>query len=1586
MHISCYVIGGNSLSIACSELLLERGEDLRGIVASSPQVADWARARGLPLWDADQDYLRALQQTPFGYLFSIAHLQIIPEKVLELPELGAINFHDGILPRYAGLNVPVWALINGEPSHGVTWHMMTAEADAGDIVKQEQFEVSADDTAFRLNAKCFEAGIRTFGELVQELSVGGPRRIKQDLTQRRYFARLRRPEAACLLDWRASVVELERLVRALDFGGYANPVGSATIAKTGQACIVTKLEIAQEKCAAEPGTVVAISADRIQVAAGDGVVTLMAFANLDGSPIAAGQLASRLGLQIGKRLDVPTDVQRDGMTELIRQIAKSESFWAKRLAPVKRVDAMPAKAAEVDGLETSGQEVVHEFDIPSEFIGSFGEDSLTAALPAAFAAFVVRISDAGQVSLAVEDEELRSQINGFEAWASRRVPVILSIDLDRGLNEVIASWSAERNLLVKRGTWLRDLIGRSPELRTKPELKNGFLDVVGVQFVNSLGQQAVERDGSAPLLIIPAAGDRCQISYDPSHYLAESVGVFCQRFGEFLVHVAADPNKPLREVTTLTSEEEHQILVDWNKTETPYDVEACMHVMFEQQVERTPDSEAIVFAGQALSYRELNDRANRLAAHLRGMGVGPDCLVGVCVERSIDMVVAVLGVQKAGGAYVPLDPSFPANRIAFMMQDSRARIVITQSHLMSLLPASTASIVRIDTDWPSIAEHPAQNVESGVRSNNLAYVIYTSGSTGRPKGVMIEHRNAANFYAGMDQRIDYDPAGRRVWLAVTSLSFDISVLELFWTLARGFTVVLYSERHRPQAIVGPATTAVPMRFSLFYFSSDEQERTADKYRLLLEGAKFADQNGFVAVSTPERHFHAFGGLYPNPAVAGAAIAAVTERVQIRAGSVVLPLHHPIRVAEEWSLVDNLSGGRVGVSFASGWQPVDFVLRPEAYPDRHQRLYEGIEIVRRLWRGEALEFPDTNGKPQSIQTLPRPIQKELPTWVTTAGSPETWRRAGEIGANVLTHLLGQTVDEVAEKARLYREAYRRAGHLGTGYVTLMLHTFVGDSVDAVRELVRQPMKNYIGSSLSLVRNVASSWSAYKRRSDGSVAQSSVDLDTLSDEEMEGLLDFSFERYFETSGLFGTPDSCLELVRRLRGSGVDEIACLIDFGVDSETALAHLDHLNQLRMGSEQDVAVILPDAVPATGDETIGALIRRHDVTHLQCTPSMASLILADDEAREALSRLQMLLIGGEAFPVALARELRANTSATILNMYGPTETTIWSSTAVVRGDEPSLTIGRPIANTQLYVLDKHLRPVAVGEIGELYIGGDGVVRGYHERPDLTADRFLKNPYVTDPKARIYRTGDLARFRDNAAVEFLGRVDHQVKIRGYRIELGEIETALCEQPGIREAVVVAREDSPDDKRLVAYYVGRTPQPIAEADLRSVLRDRLPEYMVPSRFVAMSSLPQTPNKKVDRKALPAPADLSAAAAANSSSPAPLANDVEAKITSIWQELLGISQIGREDNFFDIGGHSLMAIQAHRRLKEVFDQDFAITDLFQFPTVSSFAAFVKQESNGTLLNESQQRGATRREMMMQRRGLRHQPVAAAQDDRNQ
>jgi acyl carrier protein len=464
----------------------------------------------------------------------------------------------------------------------------------------------------------------------------------------------------------------------------------------------------------------------------------------------------------------------------------------------------------------------------------------------------------------------------------------------------------------------------------------------------------------------------------------------------------------------------------------------------------------------------------------------------------------------------------------------------------------------------------------------------------------------------------------------------------------------------------------------------------------------------------------------------------------------------------------------------------------------------------------------------------------------------------------------------------------------------------------------------------------------------------------------VLDHAFNRYYETSGLFGTPSSCLAIVDRLKGIGVDDIGCLLDYGVPSAKVMAHLGYLNELK-----DLATARQDAGQA-GDYSLPAQVARHGVTHLQCTPSQIGMILAGEDSHAALRGMHRIMIGGEAFPAQLAKDLVAATDGQVLNMYGPTETTIWSMTERVAGDGQAVSLGRPIANTQIYLLDAHRQPVPIGTAGEIYIAGDGVVRGYYNRAELTAERFVADPF-RGGGARMYRTGDLGRHREGGTIDFLGRVDFQVKIRGYRIELGEIEAFVVATPAVRECVVVAREDVAGDKRLVAYLLAKDNATIDVDALRASLKEQLPDYMVPAAFVVLDKFPLTPNAKVDRKALPAPDQVAARTAGEYVAPA---GELEEKIAVIWAETLNVKQVGVDDNFFDLGGHSLLTVQMHRRLKDELQRPLALTDLFRFPTIRALVEFLSSDGSSATQEKSKDRAEARKQAMNRRAEARKRP----------
>jgi natural product biosynthesis luciferase-like monooxygenase protein len=1524
---SCYIIGSESLLISCAEVLKERDHLILGVISDEPSIVNWCAMQGIRVIAPKPDYTAALAESPFDYLLSITNLTIIPSAALALPRRGAVNFHDGPLPRFGGLYAPAWALMSRETQYAITWHYMTEAVDEGDILVQRRFELTADETSLTVNTKCFQAGVESFPELVDALASPTPARTRQTLDRTTYHGLGERPTGLAALDLARPMAELAALVRALDFGQYANPLTLPKLVNRDRVILAGTL-VGTPDSSGMAGTVLGASEATVTVRAADGALELGRLMTLDGAPLTGAEALGALGVRVGEVLAPLAPEFVAAADAFATATARAEGTWANRIASVEPVDLPYATRG-----TAAPRYATHEL---SRMVDR------DAAI-AAFALFLARLTGKRRLDLGLRDDTTSGAWRDAAMLASREVP--LTLDLVDGTTASAGDQVARALVaLRKRGGFARDIVARRPALRAF--VGRGFALPVGVELVERLEARGTPHGELT--LVLARDGGACWV-YDASVLAEAQVATMAEQFARVL---SADPSTPWTSLPLIDAATRRRVLEEWNDTARNVPLDRTIPELIAAQAARTPDAVAVVFEDAKLTYRELDARANQLAHHLRARGTGPETLVALCCERSLDLLVGLLGIHKSGAAYVPMDPTYPADRIAYMLDDAQAQLVVSQESVLGELPETRAEIVCLDRDAARIAQQPTTVPVSGLTPANLAYCIYTSGSTGKPKGVMVEHRNVVNFFEAMDARLGTDPG---VWLAVTSLSFDISVLELLWTLSRGYTVVLYADENRAAGAAASLPNAHKgVDFSLFYFSADENEDRSNRYRVLLEGAKFGDKHGFSAVWTPERHFHAFGGLYPNPSVTGAAVAAITTRIGIRAGSCVLPLHHPVRVVEEWSVVDNISGGRVGVSMAAGWQPNDFIFQPQNYADVKTKTVEMIETVRRLWRGETIDFPGPRGD-VPVRTLPRPVQDELPIWYTTAGNPESYELAGTLGVNVLTHLLGQSVEELADKITLYRKAWKAAGHKGMGQIALMLHTFVGESDAEVKELVRKPMKAYLGTSISLIKGYAAAFPTFKKGPDGKAPE--LDFKSLSTEEMDALLEYSFERYYETSGLFGTVETCAAIVDRLKGIGVDEVACLIDFGVESELVLRHLKQLNRLRALTSRPRA--------AFADHSLAAQIARHRVTHLQCTPSMAGMLVAGDRSRDALRALQTMCVGGEAFPPSLAAELARLVPGDVFNMYGPTETTIWSAMHRVERPEGSIPLGTPLLNNQLYVLDAFRQPVPPGVAGELYIGGQGVVRGYWRRPELTAERFVPDPFSDDPRSRLYRTGDLVRWREDGTLEFLGRLDFQVKVRGYRIELGEIDAALASHPLVREAVVVPREDEAGDKRLVAYVVWRAGGEEQAPELRDHLREVLPEFMVPTNFVTLRDLPRTPNLKVDRKALPAPEAVQRRVRTEAAPAIAPAGELETVIAGIWCEVLKLPDVGVQDNFFDLGGHSLLAVQVHTRLKRALQRDLSITDLFRFPTVRGLAGFLGGAQDGAAVQTGLDRAAQRREM---------------------
>lgn len=973
-----------------------------------------------------------------------------------------------------------------------------------------------------------------------------------------------------------------------------------------------------------------------------------------------------------------------------------------------------------------------------------------------------------------------------------------------------------------------------------------------------------------------------------------------------LIH---DPDQLLSNVALSSKEVTGAILSRWHGPVLPLPVK-CIHQIIDEQALRFPGEVALVYGEDKISYAELLQKVNGFASYLIESGIKQGDKAGLCLNRSIEMVIGILAVLKTGAAYVPLDPNFPQERLRFIADDSGISHLIANPVNISLFNTFKGKFINVDKEIP-IAEHHRVLAFPAISSSDVAYIIYTSGSSGKPKGTIITHSNLSNFCLGMDKALGTSKGNL---LAITTISFDIAVLELLWTLSNGFKVIIQSEG--AGMLTTPSlireTPARTMDFSLFYFSSADQE-DSDKYKLLIDGAKYADEHGFKALWTPERHFHKFGGLFPNPSLTSAALATITSTIELRAGSVVAPLHNPLRIAEEWSVVDNLSHGRVGVSFASGWQANDFILSPGSFEERNELFKENIDIVKKLWAGDDVLVKNTSGDYVSCRLFPKPVQQTLPIWITTAGNINTFKNAGAKGANILTHLLTQSITELKDKIAAYKKARQENGFdPEDGKITIMLHAFIGSSMEEVKELVYTPFTNYLRNSFDLMKNMAGAFGI------------NTDASEFATKGIDAILPRAFERYFNNASLMGTVSHCQKIVDQLYEIGINEIGCLIDFGVAYEHTMESLEKIKDLKnlyQGKKQKIYSVAEN-------------IRNHAVTHMQATPSLMRMLLSDQATRNELKTINKLFIGGERVSLSLVNEIREISDADIYNMYGPTENTVWSSVHNIKKDDEVISIGEPICNTQYYVLDQFLEPVQEGVIGELYISGLGVSAGYLNQPALTKEKFIKNPF-SDNEPVLYKTGDLVRFNSAYEIEYIERADLQIKINGHRVEIGEIESVLGKIQSVNDCAVVH-----SDGTLIAYLVAKESKDIDVENIRSMLKATLPEYMIPKFFRIIDQMPLTPNAKINRKKL---INLTGHKIEKRSDFVAPESDIEKNLAAIWQDLLGGKPVGAEDNFFELGGDSILSVQLVSRAKE-YGLQFTVNQLFEHQTIRELAQVVK------------------------------------------
>jgi amino acid adenylation domain-containing protein len=1163
-------------------------------------------------------------------------------------------------------------------------------------------------------------------------------------------------------------------------------------------------------------------------------------------------------------------------------------------------------------------------------------------------------------------------------------------------------------------------------------------------------------------------GLRASLEYDRALFDRATVVHLTGRFLRLLAGAVREPGERLSRLPLLSAAERHQVVREWCDTASDRLAGGLLHELLEAQAARSPRALAVVSGERRMTYGELDARASRLSRRLAALGVGPEILVGLAVERSPEMIVGLLAILKAGGAYLPLDPHLPRERFALIVEDARPALVLTGERWTEILVGEGLSEAPVRSATPA----------------NLAYVLYTSGSTGRPKGVGVPHRAIASYVRAAGEAYGITAADRVLQFA--ALGFDTSAEEIFPCLARGATLVLRNEEmlgsvaqflatcgawgitvldlptaywHEIAARLAAGEGELPSTLRLVVIGGERAlaERldawrrhagpAGDRVRLVntygpTEAtivATSADLAGLDDLSIGRPGANARVHLLE--AALEAVPAGVPGELAIGGAGVARGyLGRPDLTAERF-IPDPFAAEPGGRLYRSGDRArflpdgaLEFLGRiddqvkirgvrvepgeVEASLARHPAVREAVVVAREEAPGdprlvaylvlggephaapaaaapstlrpalsvrpapEVLELRPTVMLPRLVPVHPpaaAPAEPALPAdlppldaslrqrvlveWNRTAsGLPKDSTLFGLFAAQA-----ARTPEAVAlcwRGQRLsYRELARRAGRLAGHLRRLGVgpEVPVGVCFDRCMGMVVALLGTLRAGGLYVPLDPA-----YPRERLAFTLEDSQAGIVLAQEHLLGLLpstvgpvvlDDQGEGAFPggpwapaadavaanlayliyTSGSTGRPKgvaithrSATTLLHWARGIyGPEDLA-----GVLASTSICFDLSVFELFLPLAWGGTVHL-----AQNALELPQLPTASEVTLINTVPSAISELVRTGSVPASV---RTVCLAGEPLRGALVRRIYApGTVEGVWNLYGPSEDTTYSTWARIARDasrEPA--IGRPIADTRAYLLGAEMEPVPVGAPGELYLGGDGLARGYLGRPELTAERFVPDPFA-GPGSRLYRTGDLARYREDGEdgeIEFLGRIDHQVKVRGFRIELGEIEAQLLAHPAVHDAVAVVREVAAGegtDRRIVAYVVLQGE--LRAADLRVHLREKLPEHMVPSGFVVLGALPLTPNGKVDRRALPEP-DWEAGEAVARVAPR---NPVEARLAEVWSEVLGLAHVGVEDGFFDLGGHSMSGTQILSRVHEVFGVALPLKLLFAAPTIAGLAA---------------------------------------------
>jgi amino acid adenylation domain-containing protein len=786
---SCYIIGDDNITLQCASIILASKHKLLGLVSSSKSIKKWCIANSATYFVSIDDFSKAQKDTTFDYLFSIANGEILTKEILNLPRYYAINYHNSPLPKYAGLYATSWAILNGARQHAITWHIMSEFIDAGKILKQPSFPIDDFDTALSLNLKCYEHALHSFRELIDELATNTVSPVEQNLCSRSYYGLKDKPSNLGFIQWNESAAHIDRQCRALTFGSYTNQLTTPKIIIGGEIFIVKSLNKLNRSSNKKPGTIVNISNQSLEITTRTQNIAINELTDLNGKNCTIQNLVSLFNLDVDAKLDTIEHEFLDKLANSPASNYKIEKFWVNELLKCGEFElSFLSKAKEAEKLSSQTNKITK---IPSNLLKKLrliGENKfpLKDILLTASLIYLYRLNNYHDLSVEFSDQELQSSICGLDKLLSSYIPFSTNFSSNMTFIEGVKFVAKEKEKLFSNKTYFKDISIRYPQLTgiiNEIETRITFVDYQELRTYNNDKQLNLIISEKGSWIYFKTKAKSKQ--YLASHAFIKNMA---EHFLTLLTSIGNDPKQKLFELSMIGSKEKNNMMVLWNNTNCKYDCKKTLHQYFEEQVIKTPNSIAASFNGRLIDYKDLNQQANKLAHYLCQQGIKSGQLIGISLERSLEMLICILGILKSGGAYLPLDPNYPTERISYMLNDSQSDLLLMDQESIKRKPNQfQGRIIEISRILQS-KNLSDKNPKIDIKPSSLAYVIYTSGTTGKPKGVAISHRAICNHMVWMQKEYTFNTTD--IFLQKTPFSFDASVWEFFMPLLVGAKLVI----------------------------------------------------------------------------------------------------------------------------------------------------------------------------------------------------------------------------------------------------------------------------------------------------------------------------------------------------------------------------------------------------------------------------------------------------------------------------------------------------------------------------------------------------------------------------------------------------------------------------------------------------------------------------------------------------------------------------------------------------------------------------------------------------------------------------